>query len=201
MKNVMADPLHLNLWFPQFDATEILPRLLSVMRAFPYSIEPPGITYLSLHPISWIEPTILEQQFRPSITPEEAVLLCANLLHEDHAYVFEACWDLWMASPDGQESTLQPSPVRFIAHGLEFDDAVYEQAGHIQIDFGLDSPFLQEQAQLTREAEERVRANVHKLVQFINQVEQNCGASARLLWSESEENFAQKLIGRLQKIQ
>jgi hypothetical protein len=106
-----------------------------------------------------------------------------------------------MASPDGQESTLQPSPVRFIAHGLEFDDAVYEQAGHIQIDFGLDSPFLQEQAQLTREAEERVRANVHKLVQFINQVEQNCGASARLLWSESEENFAQKLIGRLQKIQ
>jgi len=46
-----------------------------------------------------------------------------------------------------------------------------------------------------------VRANVQKLVEFTSAVEKNSGASGRLLWSESEENLAQKLINRLQKVQ
>jgi hypothetical protein len=49
--------------------------------------------------------------------------------------------------------------------------------------------------------EARVRENVQKLVEFTNAVEKNCGTSARLLWSESDENLAQKLIARLQKVQ
>ncbi len=73
--------------------------------------------------------------------------------------------------------------------------------GNIQVDFGLETPFLQEEVSLTAEAEEHVRANVHKLVDFTMKVEKNTGASARLLWSESSENLAQKLIARLQKVQ
>ena len=99
------------------------------------------------------------------------------------------------------EWTLQPSPVKFLVHGLEFDDGVYQQEGHIQVDLGLDSPFLQEDVPLTDEAGARVRANVQKLVEFSSNVEKNAGANARLLWSESEQNFAQKLIARLQKVQ
>jgi hypothetical protein len=38
-------------------------------------------------------------------------------------------------------------------------------------------------------------------VDFINRVEKNAGAATRLLWSESDENLAQKLISRLQKVQ
>jgi len=30
-------------------------------------------------------------------------------------------------------------------------------------------------------------------------VEKNCGVTGRVLWSESEENLAQKLIARLQQ--
>ena len=54
---------------------------------------------------------------------------------------------------------------------------------------------------LTSEAENKIRDNVQKLIDFTNKVEKNSGASARLLWSESEENLAQKLISRLQKVQ
>ena len=43
--------------------------------------------------------------------------------------------------------------------------------------------------------------NVQKLVEFTNNVEKNCGISGRVLWSESEENLAQKLVSRLQKVQ
>ncbi len=62
------------------------------------------------------------------------------------------------------------SLVRFLVHGADFDEGTSKQQGDIQIDFGLDSHFLQDQIQLTPEAEERVRANVQKLVDFINKV-------------------------------
>jgi hypothetical protein len=197
----VPDPLYLSLWFPNFEIEDMLPHALAVMRQFPFSAQRPGITYIALHPVSWNEPTVLEQRFPGGISPEEAVLIASDLLHEDHAYTFEAAWDLWILHPEQQEWVLQPSRVTFVVHGLDFDDGVYQQEGHVQVDFGMDSPFLQEGIQLTAEAETRARANVQKLVEFTSKVEKNSGASARLLWSESEENLAQKLVARLQKVQ
>ena len=171
------------------------------MRQFPFSALQPGISYVAMHPVSWNEPTIFEQRFRPGVAPEEAVLPAADLLHEDYAYLFEAFWDLWIFAEDRQQWTLQPSRVKFLVHGADFDEGTYQQDGHIEVDFGVDSPFLQDEVQLTDEAETRVRANVQKLVDFTNKAEKSSGASGRLLWSESEENLAQKLIARLQKVQ
>ena len=156
---------------------------------------------MALHPVSWNEPTIFEQRFRPGVSPEEAVLLASDLLHEDYAYLFEAYWDLWIFAEHQRWWSLQPSRVKFLVHGVEFEEGTYRQDGHVQVDFGIDSPFLQDTVQLTSEAEARVRANVQKLVEFANKAEKNSGANGRLLWSESEENFAQKLIARLQKVQ
>jgi hypothetical protein len=197
----MADPVYLSLWFPNLELEELLPRTLAVMQQFPFSPQQPGITYVSLHPVSWTEATVLEQRFRPGISPEQAILIAADLLNEDYAYLFEASWDLWIPSEDGKQWILKPSPVKFIAYGPEFEEGVYEQEGHIEIDFGLDSPFLQEEVPLTPEAEKNIRSNVHKLTDFTTKVEQNTGARARHLWSDSEENLAQKLISRLQKVQ
>jgi hypothetical protein len=197
----MADPLYLSLWFPSFDGEDMLPHALAVMRQFPFSSSLPGITYVALHPVSWDEATVLEERFRPGVTPEAAILIASDLLHEDYGYIFEAHWDLWVLGDDQKEWILRPSQVKFIVHGIEFDDGAYQQEGHVQVDFGLDSPFLQEGVPLTAQAEERVRANVQKLVDFTTAVEKKSGASGRLLWSESEENLAQKLIGRLQRVQ
>jgi hypothetical protein len=179
----------------------MLPRALAVMRQFPFSARQPGISYVAMHPVSWNEPTIFEQRFRPGVPPEEAVLPASDLLHEDYAYLFEAFWDLWIFARDRQEWSLQASLVQFLVHGVEFEEGTYQQDGHVQVDFGIDSPFLQDEVQLTSEAETRVRANVQKLVEFTSKAEKSSGASGRLLWSESEENFAQKLITRLQKVQ
>jgi hypothetical protein len=197
----MADPLYLSLWFPSFDETDIMPHVLSVLHQFPFSPQKPGIANVALHPVSWNEATILEKKFRPGIAPEAAVLVAADLLHDDYAYVFEAYWDLWWLASGGAPWALQPSLVRFIAHGSEFEEGAAEDAGHIQVDFGLDTPFLHEELELAGEAGGRVRANVQKLVDFVSKVEKNSGAGGRLLWSESEENLAQKLIARLQRVQ
>jgi hypothetical protein len=84
---------------------------------------------------------------------------------------------------------------------LEFEERAAEQTGHIQVDFGLDTSFLHEDVEFTAEAERNVRSNVQKLVEFTALVEKNAEATGRLLWSESEENLAQKLINRLQRVQ
>lgn len=178
----------------------MLPHALGAMRQFPFSVARPGITYLAVHPVNWNEPTILERRFSPGVTAEEAVLIASDLLHEDYAYLFEAFWDLWVVA-ENDEWILQPSQVKFLVHGTEFDEGVFEQEGHIQVDLGLDTPFLQEEVPLTIEAAGRVRANVQKLVEFTSHVEKKAGTNTRLLWSESDRNFAQKLIARLQRVQ
>jgi hypothetical protein len=197
----MADSLYFSLWFSDFGPEEMLVRALSVMRQFPFSNGLPGITYFALHPVSWNEPTIFEQRFSPGATPEQAIAVAADLLHEDYAYLFEANWDLWTPEGSGGEWTLTPSTVTLIARGEEFEDGESKTEGEVQLDFGLDTPFLHEELQLTAEVESRVRANVQMLVDFINRVEKSAIAETRLLWSESGENLAQKLVGRLQRVQ
>jgi len=196
----MADSLYLSLWFPSFEEPEVLPLAVSVLRQFPSSPARPGVSYVAVQPVSWNEPTVLERRFDPGIPPEEAAGVAADLVHDDYAYLFETYWDLWTPPETGDTWILAPSRVRIIAQVLEFDEGAAEETGHIQIDFGLDSPFLHEEISLTQETEDRVRANVQKLVEFTVKVEKNAGATGRLLWSESEENLAQKLIARLQKV-
>lgn len=195
----MADSLYLSLWFTSFEEPEILPRAVSVLQQFPYAPARPGVAYVAIQPVSWNEPTILERRFDPGIPPEEAAGVAADLVHDDYAYLFEVYWDLW-TPPETGDWILSPSRVRVIAQGLEFDEGTAGETGHIQIDFGLDTPFLHEELALTTETEQRVRVNVQKLIGFTAKIEKNSGATGRLLWSESEENLAQKLISRLQKV-
>lgn len=197
----MADSLYLSLWFADLENDELLPHTLRVIQQFPFSKTVPGMTGVALHPISWEQPTILERRFRPGVVPEEAITVAADLLHDDYAYVFEANWDLWTPESIDGEWMQRPTPVRFIARGEEFEEHEAEAEGQIQVDFGLDTAFLHEELKLSEELEARVRANVKMLVDFINNIEKNVGTATRLLWSESNENLAQKLISRLQKVQ
>ena len=197
----MPDPLYLSLWFPDFSGPEMLPHAFSVLQQFPFSKQRPGVTYLALHPVSWNEPTALERRFASGIDPGQATLIAAELVHDDFAYVFETHWDLWTPDRASEKWMPEPATVKFIAQGEEFDDGAYQQTGHIQIDFGLDSYFLQPETSLSEQTQAKIRDNIAKLVSFSTAVEKNGGASSRVLWSESEENLAQKLIARLQRVQ
>ena len=98
---------------------------------------------------------------------------------------------------------LRPHAVRILGFGPEFDTAGFEQNGHILIDFGLDSPWVfdaTEDKPLDAEGQARIQQNVEKLLAFTLLVEKNCGISSRLLWTESGEPLAEKLVARLQKV-
>jgi hypothetical protein len=90
-----------------------------------------------------------------------------------------------------------PRLVRVTGYGPLFDEGAYEQDGHIRIDFGTDTPFLEEDADLDRVGARHVEENVRQLVELAGGVEKASGATARLLWSELGESLAQRLAERL----
>lgn len=179
----------------------MLPHMFAVLQQFPFSQQRPGITYAAVQPVSWNEASVLERRFSPGIAPEEAVVVAADLIHDDYAYIFDGYWDLWTPEENGREWRLIPSLVKFIVQGEEFDEGTYQETGHIEIDFGLDSLFVQENIELTEETQAKIRDNLAKLVEFTKKAEMNTRATSRRLWSESEESLPQKLLARLQRVQ
>ena len=146
--------------------------------------------------------------------PRQAVEQALELLHDDYAYEFQIGWNLWeMESAPGfpphEQGPVRGGPgfdprwvraprlVRVTGFGPLFDDGVYEQEGHIRIDFGSDAPFLEEDADLDAAAARRVEENVRQLVDLTQDAGKNSGATARLLWSELGESLAQRLAARL----
>lgn len=197
----MADNFYLSLWFPTFSAGEMLPRTLSVLRQFPFSKTLPGVGYMAVRAVSWSEPLVYQQSFDECTNPERALRMAGEFLHDDNAYEFETAWDLWVPREQYDTWASELRPVLFSVHGLDFEEGVFREDGHIQVDFGPDTPFLYEDLELTEIGQQRVQANLHQLVSFTAAVEKNCSISGRVLWSESEENLAQKLIERLQRVQ
>ena len=199
----MADPLYFSLWFPNFRFPQLPQKLAQVMQQLPA----PQVHAATVFPLNWQEaPTfqrIYGNEETGAVTPEEAVAEATELLHEDYAYEFELHWKLWLPEWDGLLDPVwreQTQPIRIVGLGPEFDEGSYQQNGHIRIDLGLDTPFLCEEIPLDEEGQRRLQQNVEQLVAFTKAVETNCGAETRLLWTESEDNVANKLIARLQRL-
>lgn len=193
------------------------------------------VSAASSFPIDWTESPVFQRVYvndpraaengdtEASII-ENAVNEATEQLHEDSAYEFEMRWGLWVPerglaeasnledSDDDSDNArldagwqLEPTRVRVIGFGPEFDNGTYETNGHIRVDFGLDTPFTLEgeddqDTPLDAAAAIRVKQNVEKLLAFTLLVEKNCGISSRLLWTESGEPLAEKLIARLQRL-
>jgi len=211
----MADQLYLSLWFPNFRMQALPEKLVSVLHQFARVSGNRRVSAANAYPLSWHEVPSYERIYVADRAAtekadvgtesfaENAVPEATERLDDDTAYEFEVRWPLW--TPENGEGLdivwkEVSSLVRVIGYGPEFDDAAYESNGHIRVDFGLDSLFLLEDIELDPIATQRVQQNVEKLVAFTLSVEKHCGISSRLLWTESGESIAQKLIDRLQRV-
>jgi hypothetical protein len=203
----MADRLYLSLWFPNFRLVALAPAIVLVLKQFGGAGHPPRVYAAAAYPISWNEPPfyqrVYEEEEVQESTPERAVAEATEILHDDFAYEFEFKWDLWVAETvGGLDPTWRQEPVivRVVGFGPQFDEGAYEQNGQVRVDFGLDTPFLLEEVELDGIDAEHIKRNIQKLVDVTNAIQENCGISSRLLWSDSGENLAQKLIARLQRV-
>jgi hypothetical protein len=220
----MSDQLYLSLWFPNFRLEALPDALVCVLRQFITVSREGGaqpelarVTAASAYPIDWAESPIYQRIYvnderseaseADTSLPENAVAEATEQLHDDTAYEFEMRWRLWVPEPSlvGLDTTwrLEPTRVRVVGFGPNFDLGSYEQNGHIRVDFGLDTPWTfegSEEESLDEDTTKRVQQNVEKLLAFTLSVEKHCGISSRLLWTESGEPLAEKLIARLQRL-
>lgn len=204
----MADQLYLSLWYPNFRVGALPAALEKVMEQFAAAGGAGRVNAATVNPISWNESPVWQRVYRNEADDEEAsphsvIAAAMENAHDDYAWEFELIWELWIPEQAGGLDTMwrhDPRIVRIVAFGPEFDDHAYETNGHIRIDFGLDTPFLYEDMDLDTDAVQRVKQNVQRLVDFTNLVQKNCGISSRLLWSESGDSLARKLIDRLQQV-
>ncbi len=209
----MADTLYLSLWYPNLRLAELADKLVAVLGAFAAHGGEARVYSATVWPVSWSEPPVFQQVHgrrvaagedggvELGVEPRLAVDEALELLHDDYAYEFQIGWSLWdleeLAPPQVPRWVRTPRLVRVTGYGPLFAEGAYEAEGHIRVDFGPDTPFLEEDVELDPAAARHVEENVRQLVELAAAVEKASGATARLLWGELGESLAARLSRRL----
>ena len=203
----MSDTLYLSLWYPNLRLAALAEKLTAVLGEFAAHGGEARVYSATVWPINWNESPVFQRVYgrsgnetergaEPRIAVEEAL----ELLHDDYAYEFQIGWSLWELETGGSLDarwSRGPRLVRVTGFGPLFDEGAFEADGHIRIDFGSDTPFLEEDLELDSVAARHVEENVRQLVELTAAVEKGSGATARLLWSELGESLAERLAARL----
>jgi hypothetical protein len=199
----MSDTLYLSLWYPNLRLAAMPGKLTAVLGAFAAHGGESRVYAVTTWPLDWNESPVFQRVYgqgergaEPGFAVEEAL----ELLHDDYAYEFQIGWSLWELETTGgldARWVREPRLVRVTGFGPLFDEGAYEADGHIRVDFGSDTPFLEEDLELDSVAARHVEENVRQLVELTTAVEKSSGATARLLWSELGESLAQRLAARL----
>ncbi len=205
----MSDTLYLSLWYPNLRLEALPDKLTAVLGAFAAHGGEANVYAATVWPVNWNEAPVFQSVYgrmgggagsSPGAEPRQAVDEALELLHDDYAYEFQIGWNLWeLESSEGLDPrwVREPRLVRVTGFGPLFDEGAYEQDGHIRVDFGADTPFLEEDAELDAAGARHVEENVRQLVELTTAIEKASGATARLLWSELGESLAQRLAARL----
>jgi hypothetical protein len=208
----MADTLYLSLWYPNLRLAELADKLTAVLGEFAAHGGEERVYSATVWPINWNESPVFQQIYgrragaangapgRLGAEPRAAVDEALEILHDDYAYEFEIGWSLWELETGTElepKWVRGPRMVRVTGYGPLFDEGAYETDGHIKIDFGFDTPFLEEDLEFDSLAARHVEENVRQLVELTAAVEKDSGATARLLWSELGESLAKRLAARL----
>jgi hypothetical protein len=180
----MADQLYLSYWLAGFTEQNMLRYYEILLRKFPFSrLRPRAL--LRVQAVDRTEPPLLEELLPVPVDPERVLGLAREFQHADCAYLLETAWDLWRFEGEWK---LRPAPLTLSCFGPAFPSEMGEQ---LLIEFGLDTQFLP-QAELSPNLAP-VRHNIRALLHLVEDLDASLPAARRLLWSESGENFAERL--------
>ena len=218
----MADQLYLSLWYPNFRFANLPAAVMGVLGQFARISGLARVAAAAAYPVSFTEAPVYQRQYvldtrSEAVDKEDSLIQNAvpeamELLHEDTAYEFEMKWQLWEfeAGEGGLDGTWKrrPKTVKVLAFGPEFDEETFEQNGQIRVDFGLDTAWVFDEEDDLQYGDEdgrataaaKIKENVEMLLAFTLSVEKHCGIASRLLWTESGEPLAEKLVASLQRL-
>jgi hypothetical protein len=130
------------------------------------------------------EPIVFERGFDEA-QPSEMLAAAKEFLHADSAVEINAKWDLWQFE---NEWSVAPLRATLWAMGPEFAS---DRKENLRIDFGIDSNFLPQPG--AAESALPVQSNIRSLLHLVHELDNALAVEKRQLWTESGENFAEKL--------
>jgi hypothetical protein len=181
----MADQLYLSYWLNGFTPYNMLRHYEKMLRLFPFSRLALGATVFKVTPIAFSEPARIEQSFTMPEAIEDAITLAKEFLDADSCYSLDASWDLFQY--ENAEWKLAPSRVTLSCFGPAFEDA----EEHLRIEFGIEALFLP-QPELPDHLK-MAQANIRSLLKLVHDLDDALQVDRRRLWSESGENFSDRL--------
>ena len=181
----MADQLYLSYSIRGFSEQNMLKHFERVLKLFPFSRLSEYGAVLRITAVEFAEPVLFEKAYPSPIPIDTVIAAAAEFQHADCAYQVEAFWDLWQFDEDWK---LKPSKVSLFCFGPEFEA---EAGENLRIDFGVDANFLPQPG--LPQSYRMAQSNIKSLLHLVHEFDKAEAVESRRLWTESGENFAERL--------
>jgi len=181
----MADQLYLSLRLRDFSAQNMLRHYEKLLRIFPFSRLTRQASTFKVLAVDYNEPPLVEIPYPPPVPTDSVLAVATDFENPDTCYRLESWWDLWQFQKDWE---LTPSRVALCCFGPEFE---HESDDDLSVEFGIDAHFLP-QPELP-DSVRMVQSNIKSLLKLVHDLDDALPVETRRLWSESGENFSEKL--------
>ena len=217
----MANHAYLNVCCKDFPENKIIQRFGAFLQTVPFSAARPGFTSLTIRAVDPSEPPILEQDLRA--VPFDAggiVEIVEDHVHNDCSFETGGYWDMALFDTESGKPKSEPQPLEVFCRGEDYDDGLWRQNGHFEVNLGFEhlftgharllgirpgprvpaeSPeearFLEAMAwpENLEKYKESTRENIRKLLDWLRRIEKAIPVERVQLWSEGEDNFEARL--------
>jgi hypothetical protein len=181
----MADQLYLSYWLRNHNEQNMLRHYEKLLKMFPFSRLARLPSTFRVIAVDYSEAAVLEVPFVPPVVPDHVLSAAKDFQNPDVCYRLESWWDLWQFDQDWK---LSPSRIALCCFGPQFDR---ENGEHMAIEFGLDTNFLP-QPDLPNSLR-MIQSNIKSLLKLVHDLDDALPVETRRLWSESGDNFSDKL--------
>jgi hypothetical protein len=181
----MADQLYLSFWQRNHAEQTMLRHYEKLLRLFPFSRLARHPSTFKVIAVNFNEAPVLEIPCPAPISIENVSAAVRDFQNDDSCYRLETFWDLWQFD---KEWKLAPSRVALSCFGPEFER---ENGEHLSIEFGIDAHFLP-QPEIPNSLR-MIQSNIRSLLKLVHDLDDALPVETRRLWSESGDNFSDKL--------
>lgn len=212
----MADQLFLSYWLRNYNESTMLRNYEKLLRLFPFSRLTKQASTFKIMAVDPNEPVVAEVPYSPPVPIDAVLAVAKDFQNADACFRLETWWDLWQFGSDESraEWKLGPSRVALCCFGPEFDQSPSGNSGAreaprtpviefphagddlglgcaLEVEFGIDAHFLP-QPDLPGSTR-MIESNIKSLLKLVHDLDDALPVETRRLWSESGENFAEKL--------
>jgi hypothetical protein len=216
VRRLMADQLFLSYWLRNYTDSTMLRNYEKLLRLFPFSQLTHQASTFKIMAVDVSEPVVAEIPYPPPVPIDDVLAIAKDFQNADACYRLETWWDLWQFGLERLNDDWKIAPVRvaLCCFGPEFNQSpsgLQDPAGArrtpviafpdsaddaaigcaLEIEFGIDANFLP-QPDLP-DSPRMMESNIKSLLKLVHDLDDALPVETRRLWSESGENFAEKL--------